>query len=149
LLADGARTVRIMAGVCTGTMLLAHAGVIGTRRASTHHAAWDDLVSTGVTLVKDRVVDDGDLMTSGGVTCGMDPALWLVEREFSRSLVGGIATPMEYPREPGRASSQCPVRWTIRADKTLWRRNTLRRAPSGDSNARYHAPRLERPGRIG
>jgi transcriptional regulator GlxA family with amidase domain len=98
LLADAAGTVRIMAGVCTGTMLLAHAGVIGTRRAGTHHAAWDDLVSTGGTLVRDRVVDDGDLVTSGGVACGIDLALWLVEREFSRALADGIATTMEYPR---------------------------------------------------
>jgi transcriptional regulator GlxA family with amidase domain len=98
LLADAARTVTILAGVCTGTMLLAHAGVVGSRRANTHHSAWDDLAATGATLVKDRVVDDGDLVTSGGVTCGIDLALWLVEREFSRALADGIATAMEYPR---------------------------------------------------
>jgi putative intracellular protease/amidase len=40
LLADAAKTADVMAGVCTGTMLLAHAGVIGSRRAGTHHTAW-------------------------------------------------------------------------------------------------------------
>ena len=98
LLVDAARTVSIVAGVCTGTMLLAHAGVVGSRRANTHHTAWDDLAATGATLVKDRVVDDGDLVTSGGVTCGVDLALWLVEREFGHALADGIATAMEYPR---------------------------------------------------
>ncbi len=98
LLAAAARTGRIIAGVCTGTMLLAHAGVIGDRRACTHHSAWNDLTATGATLVKDRVVDDGDLITSGGVTCGIDLALWLVERQFSRAMADGIAKAMEYAR---------------------------------------------------
>ncbi|HWO69000.1 MAG TPA: DJ-1/PfpI family protein [Umezawaea sp.] len=89
--------------VCTGTMLLAHAGIIGSRRAATHHTAWDDLQATGATLVKDRVVDDGDLVTSGGVTSGIDLALWLVEREFGRDLAERTAERMEYPRAvPGR-----------------------------------------------
>lgn len=98
VLADAARTTSIMAGVCTGTMLLAHAGVIGSRRAGTHHAAWDDLVAMRATLVKDRVVDDGDLITSGGVTSGVDLALWLVEREFDRDLADATADRMEYSR---------------------------------------------------
>lgn len=98
LLAGAARSATIMAGVCTGTMLLAHAGVVGTRRAGTHHTAWDDLAATGATVVKDRVVDDGDLVTSGGVTSGIDLALWLVEREFGRDLAERTARRMEYSR---------------------------------------------------
>jgi transcriptional regulator GlxA family with amidase domain len=50
------------------------------------------------TLVKDRVVDDGDLATSGGVTSGIDLALWLVEREFGRDLAERTAARMKYPR---------------------------------------------------
>jgi len=94
--------LRILAGVCTGTMLLAHAGIVGTRRASTHHSAWPDLEATGATLVKARVVDDGDLVTSGGVTSGIDLGLWLVERECGRAMADAIAEAMEYPRfRPG------------------------------------------------
>ena len=96
LLARAATASRIMAGVCTGTMLLAHAGVIGTRRAATHHAAWSDLTATGAHLVRERVVDDGDLITSGGVTSGIDLALWLVERECSAEIAARIGTRMEY-----------------------------------------------------
>lgn len=97
LLAEAAKSSAVMAGVCTGTMMLAHAGVVGQRRAGTHHSAWSDLANTGATLVKDRVVDDGDLLTSGGVTSGIDLALWLVEREFSKELADRVADQMEYP----------------------------------------------------
>lgn len=86
----------LLAGVCTGTMLLAHAGLVGPRRASTHHTAWTDLEALGATVVRERVVDDGDLVTSGGVTSGIDLALWLLEREFSHDLAQAVADRMEY-----------------------------------------------------
>lgn len=99
LLTAAQGTTSLMAGVCTGTMLLAHAGVVGSRRASTHHAALDDLAATGATAVRERVVDAGNLVTSGGVTSGIDLALWLVERHFSRQLADRVARGMEYQRE--------------------------------------------------
>jgi transcriptional regulator GlxA family with amidase domain len=98
LLAAAAPSARIMAGVCTGTMLLAHAGVIAGRRATTHHQARDDLAATGAQVVEDRVVDDGDLVTSGGVTSGIDLALWLVERELSSEVAARVAVRMEHGR---------------------------------------------------
>lgn len=88
----------VLAGVCTGTMLLAHAGVIGNRRAATHHVAREDLAAIGATVVTDRVVDDGDLITAGGVTSGIDLALWLVERFADRATADRIAENMEYDR---------------------------------------------------
>ena len=60
-------------------MLLAHAGVIGHHPAGTHRSAWDDLAASGATVTRDRVVDDGDLVTAGGAS-GLDLALWMVER---------------------------------------------------------------------
>ena len=87
-----------MAGVCTGTMLLAHAGVLGTRRASTHHTVLADLADTGAEVVNERVVDDGDLITSGGVTAGIDLALWVVERFTDHDFADGLARRMEYPQ---------------------------------------------------
>ena len=98
LLVQARRSTLLVAGVCTGTMLLAHAGLVGSRRASTHHTASDDLQALGATLVRDRVVDDGDLVTSGGVTSGIDLALWLLEREVSRELADAVADRMEYHR---------------------------------------------------
>jgi transcriptional regulator GlxA family with amidase domain len=93
-----AESARIVAGVCTGTMLLAHAGLVGGRRASTHRSALADLAATGATVVPDRVVDDGDLVTSGGVSSGIDMALWLVERECGAELADRVSEHMEYPR---------------------------------------------------
>jgi transcriptional regulator GlxA family with amidase domain len=99
ILAGAASEGSLMASVCTGAMLLAHAGVIGTRRAGTHHSAWDDLAATGATVVRDRVVDDGELITAGGVTSGIDLALWIVERFGSLRLANGVAEQMEYSRD--------------------------------------------------
>jgi transcriptional regulator GlxA family with amidase domain len=94
----GAASARITAGVCTGTMLLAHAGLVGARRAATHLSARADLAAAGAVVVPERVVDDGDLVTSGGVSSGIDMALWLVERECGGELADRVATHMEYPR---------------------------------------------------
>ena len=92
----------VMAGVCSGSMLLARAGVIGYRRANTHRTAWADLREAGATLVADRVVDDGDLITAGGVTSGIDLALWVVERYAGRELADQVAERMEYHRSRPR-----------------------------------------------
>ena len=97
----------VMASVCTGALLLAAAGIVGKRRASTHHRSRADLALTGATVTHDRVVDEGDLVTSGGVTSGLDLALWLVERFWSAGAADAVAAEMEYERfrpavRPGR-----------------------------------------------
>jgi transcriptional regulator GlxA family with amidase domain len=98
LLALAAGQGSVMAGVCTGTMLLAHAGIVGDLRATTHHQARHDLTELGVRVADERVVDEGRLVTSGGVTSGIDLALWLVERWFGRNLADGVAAALEYQR---------------------------------------------------
>ena len=87
-----------VASVCTGGMLLSAAGLTQGRPATTHHAALEELASAGAEIVDARVVDDGDLVTSGGVTSGIDMALWLVEREWGNALADGIAGEMEHER---------------------------------------------------
>lgn len=86
-----------VASVCTGALLLAKGGVLDERPATTHHTALADLDRTAA-LVDARVVDDGDVLTAGGVTAGIDLALWLVEREASTELADGIATTLEHDR---------------------------------------------------
>lgn len=97
LLVDAARSGSVMAGVCTGAMLLAHAGIIGSRAATTHHDAMADLAATGATVLPERVVDDGDLVTCGGVTSGIDLALHLVGRYLGDELAALVAEGLEYP----------------------------------------------------
>src|SRR5918998_997253 len=80
----------VVATVCTGAMLATAAGLTRGRPAVTHHGAIDDLRAAGAEVVEARVVDDGDLVTAGGVTSGIDLALWLVEREFGADLAHRI-----------------------------------------------------------
>lgn len=98
LLADCAEAGALMASVCTGAMLLAHAGVIGNRPATTHQAARADLFATGAQVLDERVVDDGDLITAAGVTSGLDLALRLVERLVGPDAAEAAAVRMEHPR---------------------------------------------------
>jgi transcriptional regulator GlxA family with amidase domain len=87
-----------MASVCTGGMILAAAGITRGRPAITHQAAVEDLRASGAQVVDERVVDDGDLITSGGVTSGIDMALWLVERELGADVADAVAAEMEHDR---------------------------------------------------
>jgi len=85
-------------GVCTGGMVLTEAGLLAGRPAVTHHGAMADLRETGADVVEARVVDDGDVLTCGGVTAGIDLALYLLEREFGTDLADAVASVMEYDR---------------------------------------------------
>lgn len=88
---------KILASVCTGALLLAHAGLLKGRRGTTHHLAQADLRAAGVDVMAERVVDDGDLITSGGVTSGIDLSLYLVKRFADKALAEEIAAVLEYP----------------------------------------------------
>jgi transcriptional regulator GlxA family with amidase domain len=98
-LAACAQRTNLLASVCTGALLLAHAGLVAGRRMSTHHTARAELAGFGAIVMDDRVVDDGDLVSCGGVTSGIDLALWLVERELGASLAEQVATRLEYERQ--------------------------------------------------
>jgi len=97
-LAEFQRAGCVLASVCTGGMLLASAGLVRGRPAATHHGAAEDLAACGAKVVPARVVDDGDLITSGGVTSGLDLALWLVERFCGPEAALAIERRMEYER---------------------------------------------------
>jgi transcriptional regulator GlxA family with amidase domain len=85
-----------MLGVCTGGMLLARGNITVGRPAITHSGAIDDLLDSGADVIDARVVDDGDLVTSGGVTAGIDLALHFVRREFGDDIADRVADRMEY-----------------------------------------------------
>ena len=97
-IAAAARGGAVVATVCTGAMLAATAGLTRGRPAITHHDAVEDLRASGARVVEARVVDDGDLVTAGGVTSGIDMALWLVERHFGAELADAVAAEIEHPR---------------------------------------------------
>jgi transcriptional regulator GlxA family with amidase domain len=97
--ADGA----IVASVCTGALLLAAAGLLAGRPATTNRRALERLRETGAEVVEARVVDDGDVLSAAGVTAGIDLGLWLVEREAGPELTARVAAGLEYaPQGPIR-----------------------------------------------
>lgn len=88
-----------IAAVCTGTMAVAASGILSSRPAITHYRAIEDLRATGACIVEARVVDDGDIVTCGGVTSALDLALWLVEDAFGAELSDRVADSIEYVRD--------------------------------------------------
>ena len=101
----------IVAAVCGGSLLLAMAGLLEGRRAVTHTLGNDVLEATGVHVVRARVVDDGDLVTCGGVTSGLDLALHLLDREFGSDIARAVETLFEYERRGivSRAPATAPA----------------------------------------
>jgi transcriptional regulator GlxA family with amidase domain len=98
ILAELHRAGTVLAAVCTGAMLLSAAGLLKGRPAVTHHGALEDLRAQGAVVVRARVVDDGDVITAGGITSGLDLALWLVERFAGPEVAHAVEQRLEYER---------------------------------------------------
>lgn len=97
-LADAHDGERIIAGVCVGVMLMSAAGLTRNRPCTTHNLAKARLEAEGGIIKKARVVDAGTVVTAGGVTSGIDQALWLVEREFGPDMTVGVEGVLEHER---------------------------------------------------
>ena len=95
-----ASRAKLTTSVCTGALLLARAGLLSARRATTHWGAHDLLASLDSTIVVERnlrVVDDG-IVTSAGVSAGIDMALSVVESLHGTTVADDTAKYMEFPR---------------------------------------------------
>jgi transcriptional regulator GlxA family with amidase domain len=102
-----ATSARKVTSVCTGALVLANAGVLDGRRATTHWASLDTLAGLRPAITVERgprVVDDG-VITSAGVSAGIDMALYVVERLFGSDVANETAHYMEYVRTATAASS--------------------------------------------
>jgi len=95
--AEGARYIT---SVCTGAFVLGMAGLLKGRRATTHWAYADLLPRVGATHEKSRVVRDGNVITAGGVTSGIDFALRLVAEIAGDEVAQSIQLGIEYDPEP-------------------------------------------------
>jgi putative intracellular protease/amidase/uncharacterized protein (DUF952 family) len=86
---------RVLASVCTGALLLGAAGRLKGRRATTHHSALGELGQYGATVVRDRVVHDGPIVSAAGVTSALDLGLYLVRWLLGEDVAKRVADQME------------------------------------------------------
>jgi transcriptional regulator GlxA family with amidase domain len=97
------RDVELTTSVCTGAFLLAERGLLDGRRATTHWASveWMRGQYPAVAMLADtRVVDEGHVITSAGVSAGIDMALHVVARLHGEATAAWTARYMEYDRTP-------------------------------------------------
>jgi putative intracellular protease/amidase/uncharacterized protein (DUF952 family) len=88
---------RLAASVCTGAILLGATGRLRGKRATTHHKEMARLADFDAIAMNSRVVDDGQLVTGGGVTCALDLGIHLVRRLEGDETAQAIARQMELP----------------------------------------------------
>jgi putative intracellular protease/amidase len=92
--------------VCTGSLILAAAGLLKGRKATTHWLAMERLARMGVEAVNQRVVVDGKYVTGAGVSAGIDMAISLAAILATPAQAQGIELALEYdPQPPFRAGS--------------------------------------------
>jgi len=97
---------RYVTSVCTGALVLGAAGLLKGRRAATHWMSREMLADFGAIPVAERVVKDGNVITGGGVTAGIDFALTVAAEAFGEDLAKTIQLGIEYdPQPPFNAGS--------------------------------------------
>lgn len=89
-------TEKPVASVCTGALILKEAGLLAGRKATTDRTAMEEL-ATAADVVEARVVEDGLVTTSGGVTASIDLGLHLLTKHFGPELAREVAERIEYP----------------------------------------------------
>jgi transcriptional regulator GlxA family with amidase domain len=95
--------VPLMASVCTGALVFAAAGLLAGRPATTHWGAFDELAEIDPSVTVDteaRFVDDGDVVTSAGVSAGIDMSLHLVARLESADVARQVRRAIQYDPAP-------------------------------------------------
>jgi transcriptional regulator GlxA family with amidase domain len=114
-------TTTVTASVCTGSLILASAGLLDGRRATTHWLAHDDLRDLGAVPTDERVVVDRKYVTAAGVSAGIDMALTLAGRlvgdEMARAIQLGIEYDPRPPYDSGSVSGAAPQ--TVEAVRSL------------------------------
>ncbi|WP_029555002.1 DJ-1/PfpI family protein [Xanthobacter sp. 91] len=97
---------KFVTSVCTGSLVLAAAGLLEGRKAATHWSAIDVLPIFGVTARRERVCIDGNRITGGGITAGIDLGLTVISELVDRRTAEAIQLRLEYnPAPPFNAGS--------------------------------------------
>ena len=99
-IAERGRQVTTLTSVCTGSLLLGKAGLLDGKRATTHWRVLDEMrrLFPAVHVIDDHhVVEEGNLLTSAGISAGIDMALRVVARQYGEAVAQATARHMEYP----------------------------------------------------
>jgi len=97
-LREWAAGCELVASVCTGSLLLAAAGLLKGKRATTHWSALEELKGFAeVSVEQRRYIHEGDIITAAGVASGIDMSLYVVGLLFGKEMKKAVAKQMEYP----------------------------------------------------
>jgi transcriptional regulator GlxA family with amidase domain len=102
------RSAEVVASVCTGALILAGAGLLEGRRATTHWAYHAFLDRLGATYVPERWVEDDRYITAAGVSAGIDMALRLVARLTDDDVARFVQLAIEYDPHPPQGGIDWP-----------------------------------------
>ncbi|KPL01224.1 MAG: thiamine biosynthesis protein ThiJ [candidate division Zixibacteria bacterium SM23_73_3] len=91
-----AEPCRLKVSVCTGSLLLGAAGFLKGKKATTHLSAFDELRRFCSSVVDERIIDEGDVITARGVTSSIDLGLYLCEKLASLQAKEQIRQQMDY-----------------------------------------------------
>ncbi|MGD1044334.1 MAG: DJ-1/PfpI family protein [Bacteroidota bacterium] len=93
-------TTKWTVSVCSGSLLLAQAGLLNEKKCTTHWLRKEQLLNYNVTIKDERYVQDGKIITSAGVSAGIDMALYLVSKIAGDQTSKMIQLAIEYDPKP-------------------------------------------------
>jgi len=114
-----AQAARLMTSVCSGSLILAAAGLLRGYRAGCHWAWGETLADFGATFVPERTVIDRDRITAGGVTSGIDFAFRIIEQMHGRDVAESLQLALEYDPAPLGGGTPATARPEILASLKL------------------------------
>lgn len=89
-------SAQFVTSVCTGAFLLAEAGLLCGRKATTYHTAFAELESYSVQVLSAKVVQDGKIITAGGVSSGLELGLYVLKQLYGSAIAQEVADKIEY-----------------------------------------------------